>query len=239
MSRSQVGVCMSGKTSSPPVRALIFDVDGTLYRQAPVRAGMLLRLISHCLGAPFDGFRTVRFLREYRRLQEELRAGASAGDQLPSACARLRVDPEWAGECVEKWMHRYPLDLIRKAIYADVTPFLIKAKKRGLRLGVFSDYPAAQKLQAMGIAHYFSSILSAGDARAGVFKPDPRGILAVASDLEVPPGETIYIGDRREIDALAAENAGMRCFILHARQLPGSPWTGVRNYAAMARLLGL
>jgi len=221
------------------VRGLIFDVDGTLYRHTPVRRGMLLRLFRHCATAPSDGLRTVRFLREYRRAQEALRPGGSSGEQLRAACARLQVDPAWAAGCVENWMERYPLDLIRKAAYGDLQPLLNKARKAGLRLGVFSDNPAGKKLQALGIAAYFSSVLSADDPRAGAFKPNPKGILAVASDLGLRPGEVVYVGDRPEVDALAAKNAGVRCCILRARPPAGSGWTGIADYAALCRLLGL
>ncbi len=223
----------------PPVRGLIFDVDGTLYRQLPVRAGMLLRLISHCLASPSNGLRTVRFLREYRIVQEELRASGCAGDQLQSACERMDVDPGWARACVENWMHCYPLNLIRKAAYRDLVPLLDKAKGAGLRLGVFSDYRAERKLQALGIAQYFSSVLSAADPRVQVFKPAPRGILTVVSDLGVQPSEAVYIGDRPEVDALAAENAAVRCFIIRAREPHDSYWNGIPNYTALGRLLGL
>jgi HAD superfamily hydrolase (TIGR01549 family) len=230
---------MSKLTGNPPIRGLIFDVDGTLYRQLPVRAAMLCRLLSHCLAEPFDGLQTLRFLHEYRRAQEELRAGGSAADQLQRACERLQIDPRWASECAEKWMTHYPLALIRRAAYRELAPLLAKARTAGLRLGVFSDYPAEQKLQALGIAEYFSAVLSAADVRVRAFKPHPSGLLAVASDLGLQPCEAAYVGDRPEIDAAAAKNAGVRCFILRARQSANVEWTPIPNYEALARLLGL
>ncbi len=232
-------VCEAKRNAHPPLRSLIFDVDGTLYRQLPVRAGMLLRLLSHCLAAPRSGFRTVRLLREYRNLQEGRRASACATDPIRSVCERLDIDPRWANGCIESWMQLYPLDLIRKAAYRDLVPLLVKAKGAGLHLGVFSDYPAEQKLRALGIDHYFSTVLSAEDPRVQVLKPNPRGILTVVSDLGVQPFETAYIGDRPDVDALAAKNAGVRCFIIRAKEHDNNHWSGVPNYTALARLLGL
>src|SRR5687768_121392 len=55
------------------ISTLVFDVDGTLYRQRPVRWRMLARLLSRAAFRPGEMVPAVRALRSYRRAQEEMR----------------------------------------------------------------------------------------------------------------------------------------------------------------------
>ena len=43
-------------------KALLFDVDGTLYHQAPLRRAMSVRLLRHGIVRPLQGWRTLRTL---------------------------------------------------------------------------------------------------------------------------------------------------------------------------------
>ena len=49
-----------------PLAAVIFDVDGTLYDQPPLRRAMAIRLMRCVAREPFTGSRTIRVLRAYR-----------------------------------------------------------------------------------------------------------------------------------------------------------------------------
>src|SRR5262249_35947034 len=120
----------------------------------------------------------------------------------------------WAMHCVEEWMERRPLDLVAKAIYPGLVAFLEKAAQRGIDLGVVSDYPAQEKLRALGIEAYFRCVISSSDPQVRRFKPAPDGILTVLRELNVHPAQAIYIGDRPEVDAKAATSAGTACAIL-------------------------
>jgi FMN phosphatase YigB (HAD superfamily) len=97
------------------LQCILFDVDGTLYRQAPVRRGMALRLLSSALRNPASALTTALFIRKYRSAQEELRGAGSGSDQLRMACERSGIDCAWGMKCVQEWMERKPLDLISKA----------------------------------------------------------------------------------------------------------------------------
>ena len=90
-----------------------------------------------------------------------------AEQQLGLACEWTGVDREIAGSYITRWMEREPLRFMVRSVYAGVPEFLAAAKERGLRLGVFSDYPATAKLTAMGVAHFFDVVASAQDHSAG------------------------------------------------------------------------
>ena len=241
----------------PRLAAIVLDVDGTLYRQGPVRRGMLWRLLRAHLVRPLAGLRTMRALQAYRVAQEELRALAAAGgapsadgmaaEQLRRAAERAGVEARELAPLVERWMERAPLDLVAAAARPGLNAFLDAAAARGIRLGVLSDYPARPKLAALGVEPRFASVLCAQDAAIGAFKPDPRGLRAVLAALDVPPERALFVGDRAEVDAAVAARAGVACVLVGraARQPGGAPGAGppaeavsrVRDFTELARRL--
>jgi HAD superfamily hydrolase (TIGR01549 family) len=223
--------------------AVILDVDGTMYAQRPVRLGMLLRLSAHTLRHPREGLACVRALGAYRRAQEQLRDGQLAGgrgdrNQLALAARLAGADEDAVRRHVERWMEHAPLDLIARAARPGLREFLIAARERGSRIGVYSDYRAEEKLEALGVRRLIDVVRSAQDDADSRLKPDPAGLLLVASELGVSPGSTVYIGDRVEVDAVAARRAGMRAYILKSRAPGGSEdWEPVEGFAELARVL--
>ncbi|MBI1787495.1 MAG: HAD family hydrolase [Acidobacteria bacterium] len=200
----------------PPARfrALIFDVDGTLYRQGPVRRGMLKRLAAACLRHPPSGIRSLRALRAYRQAQEILRQQpVTPGDlgqrQLDLACERAGLPVGEVRDAVARWMEREPLDLVAAAKQEGLDDLLQAAREHGVRVAVLSDYPAIAKLEAMGIAEHFEVVACAQDPEIQRFKPDPRGLEVVRRRLGVTAAEAVYVGDRHDVDGTAAKRAGM------------------------------
>src|SRR5260370_34147189 len=86
-------------------------------------------------------------------------------------------------------MGRQPLDLVRQHMRPGVVEFLEAARRRGLRLGLFSDYPVEAKLVAMGVRHFFSAVRWAQQPDVAAFKPNPRGLRGTLDDLGVAPAE--------------------------------------------------
>jgi putative hydrolase of the HAD superfamily len=222
--------------------AVILDVDGTMYAQQPVRLGMLLRLSAHTLRHPREGLACAQALGAYRRAQEQLRDAPPAGDgdggQLALAARLAGVDEEAMQRHVERWMERAPLDLVARAARTGLRDFLVAARARGSRIGVFSDYRAEAKLQALGIRDLVDVVRSAQDDAASRLKPDPAGLLQVASELGVSPGSTVYVGDRVEVDAVAARRAGMRAYIVKGRApAANEDWVPVEGFPELTRVL--
>jgi HAD superfamily hydrolase (TIGR01509 family) len=246
MSSGTGGPCASGASTGGPrgrpglSHVLIFDVDGTLYRQGPVRRGMALRLFSYTIRNPLAGVKAAAFLRHYRRAQERLRGNGSYRDQLHTACLDSGIKLEWGEGCVREWIEKRPLDLVAKAIYPDLTNLLVRAAERGIKLAIVSDYPAQEKLRALGLDRYFRCVISPPDSRVTRFKPDPSGILAVLRELKVDAAEAVYIGDRPEVDAEAARRAGVACIIVgRASGPPSGEWLAAPDYARLAAMLKL
>ena len=93
--------------------------------------------------------------------------------------------------------------------YPDVMDCL--RRLRGRPLGVITNGGAEQqrdKLRRVKINQYFSVVVISGVV--GVAKPD-AGIFSLAAERAgVEPKGCVYVGDRRETDAVAAQRAGFR-----------------------------
>jgi len=204
------------------VRAVVFDLDGTLYRQGPVRRRMLRRLVGAHWSRPVAGLRTARMLGAYRHAQESLRADGFEGDvareQLACASERCGADPVDIEMCVATWMEEAPLNAVAASARAGLIETLDALAAKHVRLAVVSDYPAISKLQALGVADHFDVVVTAQDRRVRAFKPNPRSLLVALEDLGVERQEALFVGDRLDVAALAAAAAGVRFVLIGARR---------------------
>jgi putative hydrolase of the HAD superfamily len=198
--------------------AVVLDVDGTMYSQGSVRRHMAARLAWFALQHPVLGLRTVRGLRAYRQAQEQLRARAGtcpvAQSQVEEAERRCGYSAGFLRECVRRWMETAPLEAIRQARYPGLLEFCEWARQAGLRRAVLSDYDPREKLRALEVEDYFPVIACAQDPDIGVFKPNPAGLMAAVGRLGASPEETVYVGDRPEVDGALALAAGVAGVIL-------------------------
>ena len=199
-------------------RAVLFDIDGTLYRQGPVRRAMMARLVRGHLARPTTGAQVMRVISAYRRAQEELRGSGFEGDvteaQVEMAAARTGVDADVVRSIVEQWMEVEPLGAVAASGRTGLVELLDELARRGTKLGALSDYPAMAKLEALGIADRFDIVLSAQDPRVHAFKPNPKGLVVALEALAVEPADAVYVGDRAEVDGAAAAAVPMRCVIV-------------------------
>lgn len=203
------------------VQAVLFDVDGTLYLQQPLRACMALELalLPVGLGSMAEAKRAWAFLRAFRRAQEELRALASSDEpparrQLRIAAESAQVSPRLGEALVHRWMYQRPLRYLPWLKRPGLASLLNTLALLGLKAGTLSDYPANDKLQAMGIAEHFSVVLCTADPPVSAFKPAPAGFLAAATAWELTPSRVLYVGDRADVDGRGAAAAGMPCLIV-------------------------
>ena len=201
------------------LRAVLFDIDGTLYRQRPVQLRMALELAALPLRRPLAARSVLRAISGYRHAQEDLRSRHIGSRPLADAqieiAARLSGLPNDAvATLVDEWMIRRPLKHLRKQLASGAIELLDRLEYAGVRVGVLSDYPAVEKLRALGLAGRFSPILCSSDPAINRFKPHPRGFLKAAETWMLPPEEILMIGDRYDVDYLGAQAAGMSCALV-------------------------
>jgi FMN phosphatase YigB (HAD superfamily) len=199
------------------VRAVLFDVDGTLYRQRPLRLRMAVELGTLAFTRPLRAPSVWRALAEYRKAQETLRTqrnGADAGRQMALAAERAGMTTTDVAAIVDEWMIERPLKYLPGCSARGLVELLEFLRGKRVRLGVFSDYPATKKLEALGVRHHFSLVLCGADPEVGAFKPNPRGFLVASTQWQLDPSEVLYVGDRADADAAGAAAANMPAAIV-------------------------
>ncbi len=205
---------------------MIFDLDGTLRHNDPPGIPIFHRIAAR-LGvetSPEQRREAERWVHAYWASSDELQADASASDgrreelwlrHVRRHLLRLGAAPETVDGLAEKaqqaMLEEYqPVDRVPP----DVLPTLASLRRLGLKLGLLSnrDEPLNAVVDSLGMRGAFDATLAAGEA--GFWKPDPRVFRLVADLLEVPPQESIYIGDNYYADVIGAHTAGMNAVLL-------------------------
>jgi beta-phosphoglucomutase-like phosphatase (HAD superfamily) len=203
------------------IRAVIFDVDGTLYSQSQLRTRMMTEILWRFLSAPASAISELRVVREYRRAHEIIRRRGlpvnGGSTQLAMASEMAGVSVATVEAAVERLFRQAPLQYLRACLRPEVGEFLGYARSRGVKLGVVSDYPAEQKLVAAGLAGVFGVVVSSSDEAVNFLKPNPGGLLLCLAKLGVSAGEAVYVGDRVEVDGECARTAGVAFGLINGR----------------------
>jgi FMN phosphatase YigB (HAD superfamily) len=224
------------------IRALLFDLDGTLYWQRRLRALMALELATMPLSGPLKAPKRWRALQAYRAAQECLRgseSGDAAGAQLAAAAEASGLPVAEVRTLVDEWMMERPLKYLQFCRAAGVDRFLDTVDRGGLRAGVLSDYPAGAKLHALGLEGRFSPVLCSTDPEIGAFKPHPRGYLRACEIWNLEPAQVLVVGDRPDVDAAGAAAAGMPCVIVGrtaGAATPQLPYTTFPSFEGLCRV---
>jgi len=221
VARDPIGPFVDAATATDPLRAVLFDAAGTLFRlRAPVGDVYAEVALAH-------GVRPIPDLAQ--RIEQGFRTQFPAmprpeywqGDPAYNASADLY----WWRHLVQRVMRGLgPLDFDsffevvyqRYAsaeaweLYPEVPEVLHELRRRGLRLGIVSNFDVRllPVCEGLGLRHRVDAIIYAAAAAAA--KPD-AGIFALAlSRLDVRGAAALHVGDSLEEDVLGARAAGLR-----------------------------
>lgn len=185
-------------TTTQPIRALLFDLDGTLLNTlADIAAAANLALSE--AGFPTLPLSTFRLL-----------VGAGAYRLMQNALPENHRQPEQIEKRLAAFNHHYAKVWHQSTRpYAGIVNALQKLQALGLPMAVLSN-----KLDAFTrecVAHYFAKIPFAhvqGYKEGYARKPDPASAIAIAAQMDIPPAECLFVGDSG-IDMRTAVDAGM------------------------------
>ncbi len=181
-----------------PLRAVLFDLDGTLLDTAADLARALNALLTEAGRGPLPF--------------DEIRGYVSHGSV---ALVRLGF-PEASTEEQVSLRERL-LALYRPALAIDTCPFpgmlelIAELRRAGLGWGVVTNKPGWLTTPLLESLELKPGVVVSGDTLAQR-KPHPLPLTHAAAALGVEVGECVYVGDA-ERDILAARAAGMRALV--------------------------
>jgi len=115
-------------------------------------------------------------------------------------------------QVVDRWIITFPLRYLNRLVYPGVHELFTSLKKNNIRIAVLSDYPAEEKLQAMGLQADF--ITDAAHKDVNALKPDPAGLKYIADYFKTDIHDIVFIGDRDDADGEAARQINMQYIII-------------------------
>lgn len=203
------------------IKLLIFDVDGTLYDQSKLRKKMLYTLFLYYVLRPWK-YKDIIALYHFRK-EREKHAGYSSVDleqeQYNWCKGKTSLNANELKLVVEKWIYDVPNQFLKGYKFVGLDTFFDELKKRNILTAVYSDYPAAKKLKAMGIE--VDLIVSSTQTEVNAFKPHPKGLNYILSKFPgINAEQCVFIGDRPELDGDCAMQAGIP--FLHISKTEGS-----------------
>ena len=201
------------------IKALCLDIDGTLYPKRMLNLRMMRSVFpSLSLGLRFNAVRQkYRIDQEVQSTEPANREGlldrqanlmlARFGKPVTERSTLLmrnRIDAQF----YDAWQRSF---LTIKA-YAHMREALEMAKREGLEIVVFSDFPVAQKLKTLGIADLVDVALSSEDS--GYLKPSPKAFSYLLDHVKASPSEVLYVGDSYSKDCQGSKRAGMHSALI-------------------------
>jgi HAD superfamily hydrolase (TIGR01549 family) len=192
------------------IRLVAFDVDGTLYRQRPLRLRMGRDMMLHTVAK--RDLNAISVVTNYRRIRERLAAEEIVDFEsvlIAETAKATSMSPETVHAIVFEWIEKRPLRYLRSCRFSGVPQLFAGLQRAGRKIGIFSDYPATEKLTAMGLAAHH--VVAASDV--GLLKPHARGLQSLMAAAGATAHETLFIGDRADRDGVAGQRAGVRILI--------------------------
>lgn len=190
-------------------KAVVFDLDGTLYNQTKLRLNMAMRLgiyyVCHFWKA--KELFVLKYFREVRDKWED-----NDAKLYEYIADKKNVSPEYVKRVVMKWIYDNPLDLLIKCRNEELYSYISSLKNAGIPVIIFSDYPIEDKIKALQIEP--DGMYCPGDERNIELKPSPMGLNLILNDLALAPSGILMVGDRDIKDGEAARRAGIDYYIV-------------------------
>ncbi|WP_461865769.1 HAD family hydrolase [Thermococcus sp.] len=180
------------------MKAVLFDIDGTLLTEEPLIMLFLPWIyddLSKKLGVNKEEARN-RFMKEIID-----RRGTYEWHDWNFFFHLFNINLQY-----ENLLREYPHKI---HVYPDVHSTLKWLKQEGYKLGVITSGPKYQKLKLRiaKLDRYFDIIVTRDDVNA--IKPEPKIFLYVIEQLGIEPKDAMMIGDSLQQDVYGAKNIGM------------------------------
>jgi 2-phosphoglycolate phosphatase len=183
------------------LRAVLFDLDGTLADTAPDLADALNKVLAEESQPPVP----------FHLIRPQVSHGATALIRLGFG---IEPDQPKFGVLRERLLQHYAADVCRATrVFPGIPQLLAQLAARGIQWGIVTNKPAFLTdplVQRLGLIQAPACVVS-GDTTKNR-KPHPEPLLHACAVARVTPAECVYVGDA-ERDIRAGRDAGMETLV--------------------------
>jgi len=205
------------------VKAVAFDIDGTLYPNWRMQIFSFSFLLSHfslimAFSKVRKDLRKIENIDDFRGVQSEFMA------------KKLGTSVDKATSVVEEIIYKQWENIFKRVKpYKGLQDAIEQLKSRGLKLGVLSDFPVGNKLNYFSVEGAWDVTMSSEET--GYLKPHKKPFLTLAERLGCRPEEVLYVGNSYEYDVKGASSTGMKTVYIQWRgkRVPEADLT-LRNF---------
>ena len=184
-------------------KAIITDLDGTLYYQKPVQICMAAEILCYYI-IHFWKIKELKLVINYRKQHNN-----STNFEFQSFCKTQNISRQVVEDLIQKWLISKPLKWIR--LFSD-KKLIAYLKEQKIPVVVYSDYPTEQKLKALNFTPTFQFYFDNKNIR--FLKPNPQGLEYITKKLSLSQKDILVIGDRLDKDGLVASAFSAEYIIL-------------------------
>ena len=194
------------------IKAIAFDIDGTLYPKRELNIRLIRSSILHL---PF----ALRYNMMRRKIRKEDGARDIGRSDLLSFQER-EAKLMYPSKERSDWFRKKEAKVFTKPwekSFSSIKGYpgmkeALKCAGEKYSLAVLSDFPIGVKLDALEVREYISVAFSSGDI--GALKPSATPFLALLEALSLDASEVLYVGDSEHKDVQGAKGVGMKAALI-------------------------
>jgi len=190
----------------PPIRAICFDLDGTLYDLPKMKRRLWASMLRH-----------PRVLSAWQKETEAVRGQRHSdihGWVAKQVASKVGIETSKAAAIIQKVIFEtYPSKFEPKHLLPGLQELFEELDQRNILRAVVSDHPVEKKLA--GLAQSAGWACRIDCSALGAMKPLPDGLFKAADTMGLNVKELVLIGDRENTDGEMASAAGIPALIRH------------------------
>jgi dihydrofolate synthase/folylpolyglutamate synthase len=232
-SESERGLNEYGASQAfPGIRAVTFDVGGTLIDPWP-SVGHVYAGVAAQFGLSVDAETLNRQFASAWAARKDFRHSVSDWSKLVEQTFLGLAPTPLSAKLFDALYNQFAAATAWR-IFDDVVPCLEELKRRGLKLGVISNWDTRLRplLRELLLDSYFDSVVISGEA--GSQKPDSRIFQIAAAQLNLRPASILHVGDSSSEDVTGARAAGFQTWLL-TRGKSGAPLSSLQSLPSLIR----
>lgn len=190
------------------IKAVAFDIDGTLYPEWKLTVRILPIIFSH-----------LKFFWHYGKVRHVMHKTGPLPDfyeyQARLLGEKLKCPSEKSKALIQNIIYEGFKDHFTKIPCFNGVEELFKSlKEKGYKIALLSDFNPEQKGEMWGLKKYCDAIM--GTESIGALKPSKYPFGVMAKTLGVELNQILYVGNSEKYDVKGAKNCGMKSAYIHS-----------------------